>query len=333
MAGEENMRMYHACAPIPMTTVAHSNHRLQALLVSSTALCLALSFGTYEQADATTSFSQQQQLIDLLNRERANAKLPPFRLDQKLTNAAQAFADDMNKRQYFTHTTPEGATLKDRLTTSGYLTQPCTSCRWKAVYAENLAYGTQPINQMLKNKDDRSNVLNPNIKDIGVGVSGRFWVEDFGAITVINPPPLSPAALAAQKKRILDLVNQERAKINLPPLKTETHLTQAAQNQAMDLTKRKYFDHISPEGTTPTDRIKASGYMSSAPCAQCNYSIYYGENIAKNQETADEVMKAWMQSPGHRANILNPKFQQIGIGIDGPSWVQEFGGVTISPLP
>ncbi len=240
----------------------------------------------------------------------------------------------MNKRQYFSHVTPEGKKLLDRLKDSGYFASPCASCRWKAAYAEDIAYGSQSMDQLIqswmKSKEDRANILNPAFVDIGVGMNGFFLVQDFGAITVTNPPPLSSSALAALKQRVIDLVNSERAKAKLPALQAEPHLDKAAQSQAADLTKRNYFNHISPEGTTPSDRIKAAGYAPIPPCNGCSFNTYYGENIAKNQETAQEVMTAWMNSPGHRANILNPKFQDIGIGIDGPSWVQEFGGVDVS---
>jgi uncharacterized protein YkwD len=79
---------------------------------------------------------------------------------------------------------------------------------------------------------------------------------------------------------------------------------------------RNFFDHTNPDGLAPYDRMRAAGYKGSS----------YGENIAKGQRTCEEVMQGWMDSPGHRANILNPSFATIGIGIAGDCWVQDFGG-------
>ncbi|RMI30185.1 CAP domain-containing protein [Nocardia stercoris] len=80
-----------------------------------------------------------------------------------------------------------------------------------------------------------------------------------------------------------------------------------------------FFSHTDPDGTDPGDRIAAAGYTWQA----------YGENIAQGQADANAVVTAWMNSPGHRANILNCGFTQIGIGIadgsGGPWWTQDFG--------
>ncbi|MGV9632530.1 CAP domain-containing protein, partial [Streptomyces sp. NPDC003487] len=96
-------------------------------------------------------------------------------------------------------------------------------------------------------------------------------------------------------------------------------LRDAAQAHSDDMAARDYFDHVSPDGTDPGKRITAAGYRWST----------YGENIAKGQQTADSVMTSWMNSPGHRANILNCSFKNIGIGIHdgsgGPWWTQDFG--------
>jgi uncharacterized protein YkwD len=81
---------------------------------------------------------------------------------------------------------------------------------------------------------------------------------------------------------------------------------------------RDYFDHNSPDGKTPWDRIEAAGY--DAPAA---------ENIARGQPTPQAVVDAWMNSEGHRANILNCKIKAIGVGVHlgegGPWWTQDFG--------
>jgi uncharacterized protein YkwD len=82
---------------------------------------------------------------------------------------------------------------------------------------------------------------------------------------------------------------------------------------------RDFFDHTNPDGEDPGDRITAAGYRWST----------YAENIARGQQTAADVMQAWMNSPGHRANILNCSVEETGLGVHegdgGPWWTQVFG--------
>jgi uncharacterized YkwD family protein len=116
---------------------------------------------------------------------------------------------------------------------------------------------------------------------------------------------------------VLNLVNAERSKQGLKPLKMNTTLNKSAQAKAKDMHDKKYFNHNSPTYGSPFDQMKQFGYKYS----------YAGENIAQGQRSPQEVMKAWMNSAGHRANILSPNFTEIGIGYysEGNYWVQQFG--------
>ncbi|MER7537667.1 sigma-70 family RNA polymerase sigma factor [Streptomyces sp. NPDC097704] len=119
-------------------------------------------------------------------------------------------------------------------------------------------------------------------------------------------------------QQVISLVNSERAKAGCGPLTENSLLTKAAQGHSDDMAARNFFDHTNPDGDGPGERITAAGYAWSS----------YGENIAKGQTTAAQVMESWMNSPGHRANILNCGFKEIGIGIHtsgGPYWTQAFG--------
>lgn len=135
----------------------------------------------------------------------------------------------------------------------------------------------------------------------------------------------STSISTALVQRILDLVNVERNKQNLPFLTWNGKLTAAAQSHADDMQSHSYFNHVTPEGLTPTDRMKAAGYVH--PTCNCSWKIFYGENIAHGQTSPEEVMKDWMGSPEHRANILSPDFKDLGVGIAGTYWVEDFGGV------
>ena len=124
---------------------------------------------------------------------------------------------------------------------------------------------------------------------------------------------------AGPEGAVLAIVNSERAKAGCKALTVDGRLAAAARKHSADMVARHYFSHTTPNGVTMAQRIDREGYRWST----------IGENIAAGQPNATEVMKAWMNSPGHRANILNCKFQQIGIGVafDGrrPVWTQDFG--------
>ena len=100
-------------------------------------------------------------------------------------------------------------------------------------------------------------------------------------------------------------------------------LTRAAQNYAQYMGAANFFDHYGPDGSTPWSRAEAEGYTGWT---------YMGENIAAGYATPAAVMAGWMNSPGHRANILEPGFRDIGVGYAyvpgstyGYYWVQDFG--------
>jgi len=95
-----------------------------------------------------------------------------------------------------------------------------------------------------------------------------------------------------------------------------TSLSNVAMIKAKDMYNNNYFDHQSPTYGSPFDLMKANGITYNAA----------GENIAKGQTSPMEVMNQWMNSPGHRANILNTSFTQIGIAYYNSEWVQEFIG-------
>lgn len=116
--------------------------------------------------------------------------------------------------------------------------------------------------------------------------------------------------------KVVELVNQERKKAGLKPLIVHTNLTKMAKTKAIDMFKTAYFSHTSPKYGSPFDMMDAFNITY----------IYAGENIGKGQRTAEEVVKDWMESPGHKANILNPKYKLIGVGYYNGYWVQEFIG-------
>lgn len=124
---------------------------------------------------------------------------------------------------------------------------------------------------------------------------------------------------SSQAEEILKLVNAERAKQGVAKLTLSKELTSVANVKAKDMAVNKYFDHNSPTYGSPFQMLQHFGIKYS----------YAGENIAGGQRTAQEVMNSWMNSSGHRANILNKNYTQLGVGfyaggLYNTYWVQEF---------
>ncbi|MCX5204460.1 sigma-70 family RNA polymerase sigma factor [Streptomyces sp. NBC_00237] len=132
-------------------------------------------------------------------------------------------------------------------------------------------------------------------------------------------PPAPPAPPAGPAQEVVRLLNTERAKAGCSALSSNSLLRTAAQRHSEDMVSRGFFDHTNPDGDGPGERVTAAGYKW----------MTYGENIAAGQATPAAVMEGWMNSPGHRANILNCAFKEVGIGIKDASggirWTQVFG--------
>lgn len=129
---------------------------------------------------------------------------------------------------------------------------------------------------------------------------------------------LTHSSEIAFRKAVVTLVNEIRNDNGFNQLSENPDLAQAAQMKAEDMQNNDYFDHQSPTYGSPFDMMKNFGI--SYVCA--------GENIAKGQSTPEEVVNSWMNSEGHKKNILNPSYTQIGIGYaaDENIWVQMFIG-------
>ncbi|MEV0182932.1 CAP domain-containing protein [Streptomyces sp. NPDC050625] len=130
--------------------------------------------------------------------------------------------------------------------------------------------------------------------------------------------PVTISAPAAAEAQVLKLVNQERAKVGCSPVAANSSLSKLAEAFSDDMALRGFFDHTDPDGATPWDRAAQAGIIGLG-----------GENIARGQSDPAAVMEAWMNSPGHRANILNCDFKTLGVGVHlgagGPWWTQDFG--------
>lgn len=138
------------------------------------------------------------------------------------------------------------------------------------------------------------------------------------------------ASAAQVNDRVLQLVNQARSQgrrcgedqfAPTAPLASAIPLDAAAQSHARDMAAREYFAHKGKDNRQPRDRIREAGYAARLS----------GENIAFGPESAEEVVTGWLDSPGHCANLMDPRFRHMGIGVATARkaghiyWVQTFG--------
>lgn len=159
------------------------------------------------------------------------------------------------------------------------------------VYARNGAWRVRAVGQ------GYADGLAGLARDFGVDVAGSSLTEE-----------------------VLAATNAERARHRLAPLTADPRLATAAQRHSEDMVRRAFFAHENPDGAQVWDRAVAAGYRYRK----------VAENIAAGQRTAEEVVRGWMASPGHRANILDGELTQIGVGhaeggTYGVYWTQVFG--------
>jgi uncharacterized YkwD family protein len=124
--------------------------------------------------------------------------------------------------------------------------------------------------------------------------------------------------ISAFESRVIDLTNEQRRKNGLPNLQPDTALSNVAQEKSNDMQAKNYFSHTSPTYGSPFDMMRDFGVSYNTA----------GENIAMGQRSAEEVVNAWMNSEGHRKNILSPNYTHIGVGhtSQGNYWTQMFIG-------
>ncbi len=155
--------------------------------------------------------------------------------------------------------------------------------------------------------------LNSNKNDHLTGLNNEHIVDAWNSSTTNRatlPQPVTPESATPATtdnsfiQRVVDLTNQQRVQNGLQPLQVNLKLANIAQAHSEDMAVHDYFSHTGLDNSSPGDRAKASGYQYS----------YVGENIAAGYTTPEQFVQGFMNSPEHRANILNPNYHDIGIG-------------------
>ncbi|TLS45262.1 stress protein [Streptomyces montanus] len=252
--------------------------------------------------------------LGIVNSARAAAGSPPVALDTRLTAAAHAHAAGMAARGRLGSEGADGLSLYQRVTAGGYT---------YLTVGEHLVSGPRTpaefVEYCLSDGQSRGTLHDPAFTEAGVAYvadsrSGTlYW-------TALWARPFTPDGLARTAAEVIALTNAERTSAGLPPLALDSQLTAAAQGHSADMVARAFYSHTSPDGSEPWHRAAAAGSTRRT----------IGENIACGQRSPAEVVRGWMNSPGHRANILKPAFTHIGVGFAGGGsagtyWTQLFG--------
>ncbi|MFE6337925.1 CAP domain-containing protein [Streptomyces sp. NPDC057798] len=262
-----------------------------------------LAVGTREGAP-----SDPDGFAGLVNAARASAGAPPVALDVRLTSAARDHALAMAARNRL-----DGEGLHRRVSATGYA---------YVTVGEHLVSGPRSpagfVEYCLGSDRSRRTLLDPAFIHAGLACAPArsgdvYW-------TAVWARPFTAAELARTATRVVELTNRERAGAGLAPLAVDPVLTTAAQAHSADMVARAFYSHTCPDGSRPWDRAAAAGSRRRS----------IGENIACGQRSPAEVVQGWMNSPGHRANILKRDFTHIGVGFAGGGeagtyWTQLFG--------
>ncbi|MGQ4435154.1 CAP domain-containing protein [Streptomyces sp. SAS_260] len=252
--------------------------------------------------------------LALANSARANAGSPPVSLDPRLASAAQAHASDMAAAGRLGTEGRDGTSVYQRVLRAGYS---------YLTVGEHLVSGPRTpaefVDYCLRTEQARQTLLERHFTHAGLAqaVDPRsgdvYW-------TALWATPLTTGTLADTAAKVVELTNAERGRAGLRALAVDPLLAAAAQAHSTDMVARAFYSHTSPDGSQPWDRAAAAGSRRRT----------IGENIACGQRSPAEVVEGWMNSPGHRANILKPDFTHIGIGFAGGGqmgtyWTQLFG--------
>lgn len=252
--------------------------------------------------------------MGLANADRSTAGVTPVTPDPRLVAAARAHTLAMAEAGRLGTVGRDGTSLYQRIAAAGY---------GYLSLAEHIVSGPRSAAELLeylrREQGRQGELYESRHAHIGIGRAvGRQTRDVYW--TVLWAVPFSPAGLTSLVSRVISLTNAERAGARLPPLAVDPLLGVAAQAHSEDMVARDFYSHTAPDGRQPWDRAAAAG---------CTHRGI-GENIACGQRTAAEVLRGWMESPGHRANILKADFTHIGVGFAtgsraGTYWTQLFG--------
>ncbi|MDT0611901.1 CAP domain-containing protein [Streptomyces lancefieldiae] len=268
-----------------------------------------------DPAPPTAPKAEADGFLALVNAARTAAGSRPVSADPRLVSAARAHAAAMAAAGTLSVETRDGVSVHQRVVSAGYA---------YLTVGEHLVSGprtpTEFVAYCLRAERTRRTLHHTAYTHAGWahvtgGPSGdTYW-------TALWAVPLTADGLDRTTSEVVDLTNRERSRAGLPALGVDARLTRAAQAHSADMVARDFYSHTDPDGGKPRDRAAAAGATRRT----------VGENIACGQRSPADVVEGWMNSPGHRANILKADFTHIGVGLAGGGragtyWTQLFGG-------
>lgn len=164
----------------------------------------------------------------------------------------------------------------------------------------------------------KPNKPNQNIQKPGTNTDTSKPETNKPSVDENNNNQSTTSEISAYEQKVIDLTNAERKKKGLKPLQLDKELSKVARLKSEDMKAKNYFSHTSPTYGSPFDMMEKFGIKYKAAA----------ENIAMGQRTPEEVVKGWMNSDGHRKNILSANYTHIGVGYvkSGNYWTQMFIG-------
>jgi uncharacterized protein YkwD len=262
-------------------------------------------------ACAPTAVTARSGLLDAINAERADGcggrrgVRTPLRSSRQLNAAAQRVS--------------RGEHLRDALSAAGY-----RATHTSLMTSSNVTNDKDLARDLARRSCEE--LSDPAVRDIGILRRGQqAWI--------LLAAPFATPELADEKEvrqRVLELTNEARSRARrcgpkpfppVPPLTLSSKLTRAAIEHSQDMARHNEFEHEGSDGSTPPQRATRAGYAWRT----------VGENIAAGSTSAEEVMQGWLASPGHCANLMDPRFTETGIGYvvdarskSGVYWTQMF---------
>jgi uncharacterized protein YkwD len=248
------------------------------------------------------------ELVEAHNRERVRADLAPLRLEPRLTAAARVHARDMAEHMRLEHRGSNGSTPARRVARQGYHYRKT---------GENIAAGQATVADVMRSwmnsRGHRRNILG-DYTEIGAACvldpdDVPYWCVEFG----LPIPQLDPDRAVAE---LVERLNRERTEARRPPLDVDPKLGDAARDSARDMAERNALRTNHDDRSAPLNRIENQGYRS------------LGLSVAAGEPTPRDVVRTWMDKPGHRKNILGD-YSVVGAGYatakDGtPYWCVVF---------
>ena len=274
-------------------------------------------------AQVSAPWQDEDEWLARFNQERARAGVRRFLPSPVLSQVAQQEAEEMARNGQRLRAWP-AEMVSDRLRRVGY-----SAHDWREGFRVEPG---APGQVRFARSTSFPAILDGRFRDLGVGVAevegGTLYVFLFGwhegdFFATATAGLADRAQVAAD---MLARVNDLRRRAGLPPFARSSLLDRISQEHADDMLTRSYSGHRSPEGLSPSDRARAEGYRPGI-----------GENIVEQRFSVEEALDAWLKSPGHRKNLLDPHSRELGLGLAigegydaAPGgyrviWVQSFG--------